>query len=178
MFAFLCGITCCTGDTISCKYFNKLSAWFSCSNSFFYLANPAETWMKIHFKFWSKEFCSGKARSQIAKCWWAGTKVFEEHAGRKLTQLFAILRTWCCPAYIIHVPSKGEMRGKCFPLCYFTKHMEKSQSLVQPKTWAWQYGSHVSTHIPCLAVAATGISMQQSWGVFVPQARLTELILI
>jgi len=42
MFAFLCGITCCTGNTISWKLFNKLSAWFSCSHSLFYLVNPAE----------------------------------------------------------------------------------------------------------------------------------------
>lgn len=152
MFAFLCGTTCCTGDTISCKYFTKLSAWFNCSNSFFYLVNPAETWMKIHFTCWSEESCSGKARSRTAERWQAGTNVFKKHTGRKLTQLFVTLRTRCCPACITQVPSKGEMRGKCFPLCYFTKRMEKSQSPVQPKTWAlaiWFLCFHTHSLLCC-----------------------------
>lgn len=37
----------------------------------------------------------------------------------------------------------------------------------------WQYSSRVSSHTPYFAVTATRISMQESWGAFVPKAMLT-----
>lgn len=107
--------------------------------------------MKIHFTYRSDESCSGKPRSRRAACWQAGARRNKECPGRKLTQLFVIMRTQCCPACIIHIPSKGEMRGKCFPFHYFTKTRGEERSLVQPKTWAlalWFSCFHTQS-LPC-----------------------------
>lgn len=143
---------------------NKLSAWFSSSNSLLCLVRPAETWMKIHFTFWRKESCSGRARSRRAECWqaeggsWYNSSIFREHH----------------VACIIHMPSKGEMRGKCFPLCYLTNTWKRHGVFFSQR----KCGCRVCTDDPYLAVAVTRISRQPSWGVLVPQARLTELTLI
>lgn len=61
--------------------------------------------------------------------------------------------------------------GQAFSPCHFTKHLEKTQRLVQTKTWAGAI--RFSCFLPCLAAAGTGISIQllaavawkaQEWG--------------
>lgn len=48
--------------------------------------------------------------------------------------------------------------GQVFPPCYFTKHLEKTQSRVQTKTRA--LAICFSCFLPCLAAAGTGILIQ------------------
>lgn len=114
-------------------------------------------WKSISHSEVGHPFSSEKARSGTAGCWPAGAKDYEERPEEADTSP-CCPRTFCCPACIVHVLSKGEMRGKYFTPCDFTKHLEKTQSLVQIKTWA--LAICFSCFLPCLAAAGTGILIQ------------------
>lgn len=150
---------------------NKLSAWFSSSNSLLYLVHPSETWMKIHFAFWRKESCSGRARRRTAECWQAGTQVCEGRWGRKLIQLSDILRTPCCMRHWHAFKRWNE--GQVFSTLLLNKHVDKTRSLLQPKTVRLPYLHRCS--LPCCCsyqnqqaaiVRCAGPAGQANWANF------------